>query len=139
MSNTVTGLRAPDGMSGHLARRLRRAACGAALALLTVLPARAEAAELVYVFEPGCPYCRLWDQEIGPIYGKTAESRRAALRPVDKRDPALAGLNLAKPVRFTPTFILMEDGAEIGRIEGYPGEDFFWGRLETLLKELSPN
>ena len=40
---------------------------------------------------------------------------------------------LVSPIRFTPTFVLVDDGREIGRIEGYPGEDFFWGLLERLL------
>jgi hypothetical protein len=29
--------------------------------------------------------------------------------------------------------VLVENGAEIGRIEGYPGEDFFWGLLKQML------
>jgi hypothetical protein len=139
MSNTVTEIRALDRLPGYFARHLGHAARSAAVALLMLLSGRADASELVYVFEPGCPYCRLWDREVGPVYGRTDEGRRAALRPIDKRDPALSGLNLAKPVRFTPTFILMENGTEVGRIEGYPGEDFFWGRLDALLKDLSRN
>ena len=35
-------------------------------------------------------------------------------------------------VSFTPTFILVQDGVEVGRIEGYPGEDFFWGLLGKM-------
>ena len=87
-------------------------------------------------FEPGCPYCRLWDREIAPVYPKTAEARRAPLQAIDRHDPALAALKLASPVRYTPTFVLMEKGEELGRIEGYPGEHFFWGRLATLLDRL---
>lgn len=97
---------------------------------------RAMAAELVYVHELGCPYCRQWERQIGPVYDKTSEGRHAALKPIDKRDSALARLKLTRPVRYTPTFILMDDGAEIGRIEGYPGEDFFWSRLGRLVDKL---
>ncbi len=39
---------------------------------------------------------------------------------------------------FTPTFVLFDDGREIGRIEGYPGEDFFWGLLQNLVPEPKP-
>lgn len=113
-----------------------RATLVGVLLLVVSLAVPAGAAELVYVYEPGCPYCRMWDREIGPVYGKTAEGRRAALMPVDKRDPALASLKLARPVLYTPTFILMEEGLEVGRIEGYPGEDFFWGRLGAMLEKL---
>jgi hypothetical protein len=107
-----------------------------AAALSFSAAAKADAAELLYVYEPGCPYCRLWDREIAPVYPKTAEAKRAPLQAIDRHDPALATLSLAGPVRYTPTFVLMENGAELGRIEGYPGEDFFWGRLATLLERL---
>ena len=39
------------------------------------------------------------------------------------------------PIRYTPTFVLAEDGQEVGRIEGYPGDEFFWVRLENLLTQ----
>jgi hypothetical protein len=32
----------------------------------------------------------------------------------------------------------VENGKEVGRIRGYPGEDFFWGLLQLLLKKLPP-
>ncbi|CAL8981658.1 hypothetical protein RHODGE_RHODGE_01744 [Rhodoplanes serenus] len=92
--------------------------------------------QLLYVREAGCPYCREWDLKIGTIYHKTPEARRAPLREIEKRDVPAAGLRLARPVRYTPTFVLLLDGAELGRIEGYPGEDFFWGRLDRLLEQL---
>ena len=41
-----------------------------------------------------------------------------------------------KPERFTPVFVLIDNGREIGRIRGYPGEDHFWGLLGTLLAKL---
>ena len=119
-----------------MARFPAKAVFAATLSLAAVAAAPAIAAELVYVFEPGCPYCRLWDREIGPAYGKTEEGKRAPLVAVDRRDPALAELGLAAPVRYTPTFVLMDGGAEVGRIVGYQGEDFFWGRLASLLERL---
>ena len=93
-------------------------------------------AQLVHVFEPGCPYCRQWDREIAPIYPKTAEGQQGALLLLDRRDAALAEQKRASPVRYTPTFVLINDGVELGRIEGYPGEDFFWSRLAGLLERV---
>jgi hypothetical protein len=92
--------------------------------------------ELVYVREAGCPWCRLFDRQIGPVYDKTEEGRIAPLRDLDRRDPALVAYRLASPVLYSPTFVLVLDGAELGRIEGYPGEDFFWGRLGRLIERL---
>lgn len=113
-------------------------------ALVLLMPllgtlAAAQAAELVYVHEAGCPYCRQWERQIGPVYDRTPEGRRAALRPIEKRAKALAALKLARPVRYTPTFVLIEDGAEVGRIEGYPGENFFWAMLGRLVDKLPSN
>lgn len=95
-------------------------------------------AELIYIHEPGCPYCRKWEREIGPAYPNTDEGRRAPLRAVHIRELPSAGLALMRPARYTPTFILVEKGIEIGRIEGYPGEDHFWGLLDRLVEKLDP-
>ena len=40
----------------------------------------------------------------------------------------------SRPV-FTPTFVLVEDGKELGRMEGYAGDEFFWFVLGKLLDE----
>lgn len=90
------------------------------------------AAELVMFRRAGCPYCQTWDRVIGTVYPKSDLGRQFPLRVVDlDRDPPLEA-KLARTVRFTPTFVLVEDGREVGRIEGYPGEEFFWGLLEKL-------
>src|SRR5215470_7878438 len=109
----------------------------AALALMSLLLCTpvAPAAELVMFRRAGCTWCQAWDRDIGPIYPRTDVGRAAPLRFADlDHDPAAR--TLAPPVRFTPTFVLVEAGREIGRIEGYPGEDFFWGLLERLVQRL---
>lgn len=105
------------------------------MAVLLAVTAPLAAAELVYVREVGCPYCRMWDERIGPIYGKTAEGKEAPLREIENRSAALADISLARPIRYTPTFVLVANKVEVGRIEGYPGEDFFFPRLAKLLDE----
>ncbi|WP_370875464.1 thioredoxin domain-containing protein [Methylobacterium amylolyticum] len=103
---------------------------------LVLLPAAADAAELVLFERRGCPWCTAWDAAIGPIYPKSDVGRRAPLRRVDLDAGPPPGLTLKRPIRYTPTFVLVEDGSELDRIEGYPGEDFFWGRAERLLDRL---
>lgn len=105
-----------------------------ALAVFAALPARA--VELVMVEQPGCAYCAAWNKAIAPIYPKTDAGAYAPLHRVELRDGAPEGITFDRPARFTPTFILIgDDGTELGRIEGYPGEDFFWGLLEKMLTE----
>jgi hypothetical protein len=104
--------------------------------LAVLLPTvSASAAELLMLRREGCPWCAAWDREIGPIYGKTDIGRRTPLRVLDlDRDRIDVALNT--PVIYTPTFVLAEDGREVGRIEGYPGDHFFWGLLERLVQQL---
>lgn len=104
------------------------------VALLT-LPVPARAVELVMVEQPGCYYCERWHDEIAEIYPKTEAGKFAPLRLAQLRAPAPDGYEYARKVVYTPTFIVIEDGREIARIEGYPGEDFFWFVLEKTLAE----
>jgi len=90
---------------------------------------------LVMADAEGCMWCEKWEAQIGPIYPKTAEGQAAPLMLVNARAPMPEGLTLKRPIVFTPTFILTVDGQEIERIEGYPGEDFFWGLLGMMLDQ----
>jgi hypothetical protein len=96
----------------------------------------AGAAELVLFEQAGCPWCAVFDREIAPIYGKTAEGRRAPLRRVDITRPLATDLAFIEVERLTPLFVLIDQGREIGRIRGYPGEDHFWGLLDVLIGKL---
>lgn len=106
-------------------------------ALLVLLGAASSAVagtlQLLMVEQHGCIYCLTWDREVGDAYDVTPEGRAAPLIRVQLRDPLPAGVVLDRPAVFTPTFVLLDDGREIGRIEGYPGEDFFYARLGQML------
>lgn len=112
---------------------MRKAALAFIVLLFAALPLRA--AELLMVDQVGCHYCERWTAEIGPIYPKTDESVIAPLRRVDIR-AIPENLQLKNRPAFTPTFILLDGDREIARIEGYPGEDFFWGLLGKMLEKL---
>lgn len=88
-------------------------------------------AELVMFERDGCVWCLRWNREIGSIYDRTEEGRRLPLRRVHVAQPP--GLELAEPVRYTPTFVVSENGREIGRITGYISQDSFWGLLGKLI------
>jgi hypothetical protein len=94
------------------------------------------AAELLMFEDPTCSWCRRWHAEIGPSYPRSPEGQQAPLRRLHIRDQATAGIALTSPIRATPTFVLIEDGQEIGRIVGYPGADFFYPRVGELLRML---
>jgi hypothetical protein len=105
---------------------------GLALLLISSFSAMAET-RLIMVEEDGCVWCARWNEEISEIYPKTAEGRAAPLRRIDIRAPRPDDIAFERRLHFTPTFVLVVDGAEKSRIEGYPGEDFFWGLLGQML------
>ena len=104
------------------------------LCLFLPAPASAELA-LLMLDREGCPYCRQWDREVGQIYEKTPEGQQAPLMRFDIHAPLPDTVTIAQPPQFTPTFILLQDGDEVGRIVGYPGDAFFWGLLGGLIAE----
>jgi hypothetical protein len=109
-----------------------------ALLVLPLMLGRATpAAELIMFERDGCPYCAAFDREVAPIYPKAAEGARAPLRRVDIMRPVPRDLAFVKVERITPVFVLVDKGREVGRIRGYPGEDFFWGQLGVLIRRLS--
>ncbi len=119
----------------------RELSVGAAAAILLTValfgtPAPAIAAELVMFGSPHCPWCEAWEGEVGAIYPKTAEGRLAPLRRVDIDQPRPPELAEIDRVVFTPTFVLLVEGREVGRILGYPGEAHFWGLLGSLLRKV---
>jgi len=94
------------------------------------------AADLVMVEQTGCHWCAQWNKEIAHIYPKTDEGQRAPLRRVDLHALPDDIIFASRPV-FTPTFVLVQDNHELGRMEGYAGDEFFWFLLAKLLGEHS--
>jgi hypothetical protein len=117
---------------------LRKLALGATILLAGLLASVAGslAAELLMFDDPGCVWCRRWNAEIGPGYPRSPEGKQAPLRRIHIRDQGRAGVALASRVNATPTFVLVEDGQEVGRIAGYAGRDFFYPMLDELLRKI---
>ncbi|MEM9248135.1 MAG: hypothetical protein AAGB05_05475 [Pseudomonadota bacterium] len=100
---------------------------------LAAYPASAEPV-LLMAEEEGCYWCARWNEEIAHIYPKTVEGQAAPLQRYDLHGES-PDVAFDRRVHFTPTFILVDDGKELGRIEGYPGEDFFWGLLGMMFED----
>ena len=97
-----------------------------ALALLgLVFCIGARSAELLYFFSPSCGYCKAFDEEVGEIYPKTDAGRIAPLQRVEVDPDSFQPL--AKGLPFdpgaVPAFILVEDGREVARLNGYSGDE----------------
>ncbi len=103
---------------------------------LVQTPAGMAETRLVMFEEQGCVWCETWREQVGDVYPITAEGKRAPLLVLDIHDPLPGHLNFHGDAHYTPTFVLMQDGTEVDRIIGYPGEAFFWGLLERMLADL---
>ena len=113
---------------------LKRTFAAAVIAMVAASPL--QAAQLVMVDSRGCTYCAKFNREVAPKYSTSDAGKLAPLRKVSpvKRWPA--DLKGVRPVHFTPVFILVNDGREVGRFAGYNTEAKFWSRLQPLLAKL---
>ena len=121
----------------HMVQQMLQKTSRLALAVLTaalVWPAHMQASELLMFERDGC----VWDREIGPVYDKTAEAKLLPLRRINTESQAARDIVLASPVHYTPTFVVVDNGREIGRITGYVNDDAFWGLLAALATRITP-
>jgi len=96
----------------------------------------AQGIKLLMFEQDGCYWCEIWDHEIAAIYPKTLEGNVAPLHRVDIHSKLSTDIILKSSPQFTPTFIVVSNNKEVGRIEGYPGEDFFWGLIDKILLQI---
>jgi hypothetical protein len=124
-------------MANNARRRARRSIAMIAFIVAQVTCCVSSvAAELIMFETPGCPWCARWLKEVGPGYSKSVEGQRAPLHRADQSTASGMTIKFAAPIVASPTFVLVNEGREIGRITGYPGPDFFWGLLAELIVKL---
>lgn len=107
-----------------------------ALIILLLSPGAGTAGsmQLLVAHDVACGDFSRWQNEIGPSYATSPAGRVAPLREIQTDGPWPDGLALASRPRQTPTFILVDDGIEIGRIEGYGDAASFHADLARLLR-----
>lgn len=131
-------------MGRLMGRRALLCAAGAAVAAAMSRPVQAagfprapdwqrQPLWLMMVTSPACHHCAAWKAEIGPGYAASPEGRVAPIFEVDLRGPYPDGLALDRRPWITPSFLLLRNGAELGRIEGYVGQRHFHPVLNDLL------
>jgi len=94
---------------------------------------QARSLELVFITSEYCPFCKAWERDVGQIYDSTPYALKARLRRVDLGDVDSTLPAGAVKVFGTPTFLIVENNTEIGRIEGYQSSEmFFWALSEYI-------
>lgn len=89
---------------------------------------------LMLVEQDGCAYTAAWHREVGESYPGSELGRVATLLRVNINGPYPNGIALARRPNVTPTFILLKNGQEMSRIEGYPGAEEFYPMLRDMLR-----
>ena len=90
---------------------------------------------LIMVTDKNCPYCQAWEREVGSVYPNTTLSIEYRLVRVELKRPLSKFNSLTKSVHGTPTFILINNGLEIGRIEGFSDAEMFWWLLDDIVDQ----
>ena len=106
-----------------------------ALSLIETMRAESPNLGLLMIDDTACPYCELWDEEIGYMYFKTQEGKLAPFIRHHYGEKLPQNIELLSEPVVTPTFILLENNKERFRIEGYPGEEFFWSFLSEYIMQ----
>ena len=91
--------------------------------------------KLLYFYSDTCAYCKAWENEIANIYLKTEFEDQFKLSFIDFSSNAVFekyGISII--VKVTPTFIFVKDKTEVGRIEGYNGQELFWWQVDEITK-----
>lgn len=108
------------------------AAIGLASTLVPIGNRQANAAELVAFETAWCASCQRFRREAAPLYPSLPGASTAPLRTLDMQRQ-VPGFRLATPVEGTPTFVLVDQGREIGRIVGYASWPRFRAQAMALL------
>lgn len=106
-----------------------------ALALcLVLLPAAvALSAELVFVEIRSCVHCIRFNKQMAGPYQASETGQKVPLRRVDLMQRWPADLKAVDRPPYTPVFILVEDGKELGRFNGYVNARQFNRELKRLM------
>lgn len=91
------------------------------------------AVELVVFEHQDCTYCRAFRSDTLPLYRSNGQDVRAPVRFVRVEHSDTSTLNLNGRIEMVPTFVLMQNGRELGRIEGYWAPDNFFKMLSHLM------
>jgi thioredoxin-related protein len=89
--------------------------------------------QLVVMEADGCIYCGLFRRDVLPSYEASDSGKDMPARFVDVNDIDKTGIDLQSPIDILPTFVVVKDNHEIGRIPGYMGPEDFFHAINYLL------
>ncbi len=103
------------------------------LFFLMFFSVKAVALELVMISSKSCFYCKAFMKEVGKSYDREDLPLAITYRKCYKIDGKKNCLKTG--AHFIPTFVIVDDGEEVGRIVGYTGKWNFFHNLDKMLDE----
>jgi hypothetical protein len=97
-----------------------------ALPFAASLQTAAADSRLIMVTSDYCPSCQAWELDVGKVYDKSPYATTLPLTRVEIGSKMPGGVTFQKPVVGTPTFLIIHNGQEIGRQNGYIDAEMFW-------------
>jgi thioredoxin-like negative regulator of GroEL len=92
----------------------------------------------VVVFEiGGCSYCTAFRDSLGARYLASTTNAAAPLRYVDLGKLAPDAFQLRGEITRVPTVVLLQDGKEVDRVEGYPVPEALFGMVRSRIGPVS--
>ena len=86
----------------------------------------------VLVFEAaGCRYCVAFRDNLGARYLSSTTNTAAPLRYIDATRLDPNAFQLRTEITIVPTIVLMQDGREVDRVEGYPVSEALFGMVKS--------
>jgi thioredoxin-related protein len=89
--------------------------------------------QLVVMEAEGCIYCTIFRRDVLPSFEMSERGKEMPVRFVDVNDIEQAGFVLRSPIDILPTFVVIKDNQELGRIPGYVGPEDFFHSINYLL------
>ena len=88
---------------------------------------------MLMITDKNCLYCIIWEKQIGKIYPKTDIAKKFPLQRIEVKNFINYKKYDLKKTNITPTFILIKNANEEGRIEGYTNPEMFWWQVDEII------
>ncbi len=74
--------------------------------------------ELIMFKTSICNHCAVFDHDVATLYNNNTLSQKAPLVNVNLDDAGTGKYHLSRPLEVVPTFVVMKNGKEVGRLSG---------------------
>ena len=93
----------------------------------------ASSAELLVFETKQCLYCFIFRRDVVPDYMQSMRAKTVPMRFIDIHETDVNRLRLSRPLTMLPTVVLMKNGREVDRINGYMGPEPFFHMVSRML------